>query len=90
MRPKDLPICINVTLISRRFLSTHAVSSGGQHVKILYIIQSDTRAYRDTARNFDFGRSSHSQEGKKSFRDKRTQPNTCCARITKWQRGKRK
>ena len=24
-----------------------------------YIIKSDTRAYRDTARNFDFGRLSH-------------------------------
>ena len=27
-----------------------------------------------------------SQEGSKSFRHKRTQPYTCCARITKWQR----
>ena len=59
MRPKDLPICINATLISKRFSSTHVVSSGGQHVKILYIIKSDTRANRDTARNFDSGRSSH-------------------------------
>ena len=52
----------------------------GNMIKRLSIIkESDTKSYRDTARNFDFGRSSHSktaQEGNKSFRDKRTQPNT--------------
>ena len=49
-------------------------------IKILSIIKdTDTKSYRDTTRNFDFERSSHSktaQEGNKSFRDKRTQPNT--------------
>ena len=67
-------------------------SSGGQHVKRLYIIKSDTRAYRDTARNFDFGGSSLPKtpwEDNKSFRDKRTQPHAGCARITKWQRRER-
>ena len=41
--------------------------------------ESDSKAYRDSVKNFDFGRSSHpkpSQEGNRSFRDKRTQPNT--------------
>ena len=41
--------------------------------------ESDTKSYRDSVKNFDFGRSSHpksSQEGSRSFRDKRTQPNT--------------
>ena len=72
-------------MIGRRFFaSTHFVSSGGQHVKRLYIIKSYTKSYRDTARNFDCGRSSHSKtsrEDNKSFHDKRTQPNTCCACI---------
>ena len=48
--------------------------------------------FRDTARNFDFRRSSLSKtpwEDNKSFRDKQTQPNTGCARITKWQRRQR-
>ena len=41
--------------------------------------ESDTKSYRDSVKNFDFGRSSHpksSQESSRSFRDKRTQPNT--------------
>ena len=41
--------------------------------------ESDSKSYRDSVKNFDFGRSSHpkpSQEGNRSFRDKRTQPNT--------------
>ena len=62
------------------------------------IKESDTKSYRDTARNFDFGRSSHSKssqsEGNKSFCDKRTQPNTSyanfCVRIERWQRRKEK
>ena len=49
-------------------------------IKRLSIIkESDTKPYRDTTRNFDFGRSSHSKntlETTKAFRDKRTQPNT--------------
>ena len=50
-----------------------------------------TQSFRDTARNFDFGRFSLSKTSRedKSFRDKRTQPNTGCARITKWQRRQR-
>ena len=41
--------------------------------------ESDTKSYRDSVKNFDFGRSSHpksSQESSRSFRDKRTQPKT--------------
>ena len=41
--------------------------------------ESDTKSYRDSIKNFDFGRSSHpksSQEGSRSFCDKRKQPNT--------------
>ena len=41
--------------------------------------ESDAKSYRDSVKNFDFGRSSHpksTQEGSRSFRDKRTQPNT--------------
>ena len=46
-------------------------------IKRLSIIkESDTKSYRDTTRNFDFRRSSHSKssqsEDNKSFRDKRT------------------
>ena len=40
--------------------------------------ESDSKSYRDSVKNFDFGRSSHpkpSQEGNR-FREKRTQPNT--------------
>ena len=49
-------------------------------IKRLSIIKdSDNKSYRDSARNFDFRRSSHpkaAQEGNKSFHDKLTQPNT--------------
>ena len=49
-------------------------------IKRLSIIKdSDTKSYRDSVKNFDLGRSSHpksSQESNRSFRDKRTQPNT--------------
>ena len=49
-------------------------------IKSLSIIkESDTKSYRDTARNFYFGKSSHSkasQEGNKVFSHKQTQPNT--------------
>ena len=41
--------------------------------------ESDTKPYRDSVKNFNFGRSSHpksSQESSRSFRDKRMQPNT--------------
>ena len=41
--------------------------------------ETDTKSYRDSVKNFDFGRSSHpksSQESSRSFRDKRTQPKT--------------
>ena len=55
-------------------------------IKRLSIIkESDTKSYRDTARNFDFGRASQSiasQEGNKSFCDKRTQPNTSYANFS--------
>ena len=56
-------------------------------IKRLSVIkESDTKSYRDTARNFDFGRSTHSKisqsEGNKSFRDKRRQPNTSFANFS--------
>ena len=47
--------------------------------KLSIMKESDTKSYRDSVKNFDFGRSSHpksSQESSRSFRDKRTQPNT--------------
>ena len=49
------------------------------YFNIAIMKDSDTKSYRDSVKNFDFGRSSHpksAQESNRSFRDKRTQPNT--------------
>ena len=55
-------------------------------IKRLSIIKdSDTKSYRDSARNFDFGKPSHSktaQDGNKSFCDKQTQQNTSYANFS--------
>ena len=84
--PKDLPNLRTGHFDQQEVLDSDILSQVEDKIKRLSIIkESDTKSYRDTARNFDFGRSSHSktsQGGNKSFRDKQTQPNTSYANFS--------
>ena len=81
LRPKDLANLRTDHFDQQELFNSDILSQVEDNmIKRLSIIkESDTKPYRDTTRNFDFGRSSHSkntQESNKAFCDKRTQPNT--------------
>ena len=93
--PKDLANLRTDCFDQQEVFNSDILSQGEDNmIKRLSIIkESDTKSYRDTTRNFDFRRTSHSktaQEGK-SFRDRRMQPNTSyvnySARASRGDRG---
>ena len=95
--PKDLASLLTDHFDQQEVFNSDILSQVEDNmIKRLSIMkESDSKSYRDSVKNFDFGRSSHpkpSQEGNRSFRDKRTQPNTynhfLCARIARRQRRK--
>ena len=79
--PKDLPNLRTDHFDQQEVFNSDILSQVEDNIikRLSIIKESDTKPYRDTTRNFDFGRSSRSkntQETNKAFRDKRTQPNS--------------
>ena len=79
--PKDLASLCTDHFDQQEVFNSDILSQVEDNVikRLSIMKESDTKPDRDSVKNFNFGRSSHpksSQESSRSFRDKRTQPNT--------------
>ena len=76
--PKDLANLCTDHFDQQEVFNSDILSQVEDNMRLSIMKHSDSKSYRDSVKNFNFGRSSHpksSQEGNR-FRDKRTQPNT--------------